>query len=70
MDRDELIHTYFKLGLHYKEIMFCLAQRHGIVVSLRHLKRILKRLRLYRRKHRTGVLEVALFIEGELGHAG
>ena len=50
--------------------MFFLAQRHGIVVSLRHLKRILKRLRLYRRKHRTGILEVALFIEGELGHTG
>ena len=48
----------------------CLAHIYYIVVSLRHLKRILERLRLYRRKHRTGILKVALFIEGEFGHTG
>ena len=70
VDRVEPIHSYLKLSLYYKEIIFCLAHRYSIVVSLRHLKQILERLRLYRRKHRTGILNVALFIEGEFGHTG
>ena len=70
-DREQLIAClYFRLGLNHKEILYCLSQRHGIVVSLRHLKRFLRGLHLYRRKYKTDLLGVALFIEKELSKSG
>lgn len=59
MDRDELIHIYFKLRLYYKDIMFCLAHRDNAVVSLRHLKIT---------SHRN--INGCVFTEVELGHTG
>ena len=66
MERDELVSVYYQFGFQQKEILFCLAQRHGIILSSRTLKRVLKRHRLYRKKHRSDLLEVAFFIEKEL----
>ena len=43
VERDELIETYFHLGLKYKEILLFLLDVHGVEISIRQLKRILKR---------------------------
>jgi hypothetical protein len=39
-DRDNLTVTYFQLGLSNKEILEVLAQKHGLILSIRTLKRI------------------------------
>ncbi|KAK3090635.1 hypothetical protein FSP39_013299 [Pinctada imbricata] len=62
MERDELIREYFKLGLKYSEIIQCLEELHGYSVGLRTLKRITKKLRLFRRKFKSDILEIALFL--------
>ena len=49
MDRDQLIAWYFSLGYSYKLIVCFLYFVHGISLSLRQLKRILKKLNLRRR---------------------
>ena len=70
MKRDELVVVYFELDFKQKEILFCLAQWHGIILSSRTLKRVLKRYRLYRRNYKTDLLEVVFFIEKELRECG
>ena len=47
-----------------------LFKNHGIVLSDRHLRRILKRLGLYRRKYTSHVLDVGAFILKELEGSG
>ena len=47
--REELVRCYFEEGLTYKEILQCLAASHAVVISLRTLKRIVKRMNLRRR---------------------
>ena len=64
------IATYFQLGFTYREICFWLAERDGIVISERHLKRVLRGLGLYRRKFKSDLLEVALFVVEELSRSG
>ena len=49
IDREDLIRRYFNLGLKNAEIVLFLSLAHGLVVSICHLKRILKKLRLKRR---------------------
>lgn len=49
MDRDDIILDYFKKGYTYKEILACLWGIHDLHLSLRQLKRDLKRLNLRRR---------------------
>ena len=66
MARQELISVYFGLGLAQKEILMCLAHNHGIVMSQRHLQRLLKAQGLYRRKNQSDLLEVAMFMEERL----
>ena len=61
VDRDELIRLYFELGFSQQEIMYYLAAKHGIIFSLRHLKRILNKLGLYRRRH-SDIVDVAVFM--------
>ena len=58
----ELIHVYFHLGFSFNEIMDVLAHHHQIILSKRTLNRILHRLHLYRRKNKSDMLEVTLFI--------
>ena len=62
MERDNYIQLYFQLGLQNKEILQALALNHYIVVSMRTLKRILRRLGLFRRKNKSDVVDVANFI--------
>ncbi|KAF6722217.1 hypothetical protein FQA47_016494 [Oryzias melastigma] len=50
MDRDHLIKVYFQMGMNYKDILQSLAL-HGIIVSERHLHRILRGMRLERRRY-------------------
>ena len=66
--RDALVEHYFHLGYDYRLILCFLHFLHGISISLRQLKRILRRLGLRRRtlQDRTllldtlGVIEVGL----------
>ena len=66
MDRPEIIKLYFQLGFSQKEILMCLAMNHGIVISQRHLRRLLRKYKLYRRKEYSDILRVTMFIEEEL----
>ena len=65
MDRDELITLYFNLGFTQKETLYFLISKHDILLSLRHLRRILKRLSLYRRQY-SDIVDVAVFIYEKL----
>ena len=47
--RDALIMAYFKQAFTYKEILMCLAAAHNIIISMKTLKRILRRLGFKRR---------------------
>ena len=51
LEREDLITNYFNQGLTNAEIVGFLVLRHGIVCSVRTLKRILKRLGLKRAGH-------------------
>ena len=66
MDRPKIIKLYFQLGFSQKEILMCLAMNHGIVISQRHLRRLLRKYKLYRRKEYSDILRVTMFIEEEL----
>ena len=56
--RDEIIENYFSLGLTAPEIALFLIGVHGIGISLRQLKRILRRLGCARRRRRSNLNEV------------
>ncbi|KAJ8025185.1 hypothetical protein HOLleu_35319 [Holothuria leucospilota] len=68
--RGRVIISYFDLGLSYDEILSFLRDLHGIQISKRHLKRILGRLGLFRRKNHDDVVDVALRIEEEIESSG
>ena len=50
MDRDDLIELYFSLGMSYKDILKSLVLQ-GIIITERHLHRILRARILYRRRY-------------------
>lgn len=50
MNRDKLVAWYFSLGYSYKLILCFMYFSHGISLSLRQLKRVLKKLNLRRRR--------------------
>uniref|UniRef100_A0A3B1K095 Zmp:0000000984 n=1 Tax=Astyanax mexicanus TaxID=7994 RepID=A0A3B1K095_ASTMX len=66
----ELIQFYFALGLNHKEILLSLSGIDGISLSIRTLRRILKSLRLYRRKNKSDLLDIALFLTEHLERHG
>ena len=68
--RDELIQDYFNLGLTAPEITSFLVCVHGIQISLRHLKRVLKRQGCTRRRNRSDLREIVNAVEGELRGSG
>ena len=70
MNRDQLIEQYFKSGLNHKEIISVLATKYHLTLSLRHLKRILKRHDLYRRKHKSSNDRVIGFLQDQLRKSG
>ena len=53
MERNTLIKRYFGYGLSQIDILTCLAQTHGVIISQRHLRRHLKDLGLRRRSRET-----------------
>ena len=68
--RDEIIVNYFNLGLTAPEIALFLVSVHGIGISLRQLKRILRRLGCTRRRRRSNLNEVVEAVEEELRGSG
>lgn len=68
--RDTLVEQYFDLGLNYVEIISFLLITHGITLSLRQLKRILRRKGLTKRKNHSDPAEVVAAIERELQGSG
>lgn len=67
--RDDLIEHYFRLGIQYSEILHFLSALHGITLSLRQLKRILK-LRDLSRNHYSSLNDIVDGIESELSGSG
>lgn len=70
MNREDFILRYFRMGFRNSEILHALANKHGIVISIRTLKRISQRLSLYRRKNYSHLVEVALFIIEQCQESG
>ena len=68
--RDALIERYFHLGLKYKEIILFLIAVHGIHISTRQLKRILKQRGLGRRRNPSSANDVIEAIRRELNGSG
>ena len=68
--RESLIRRYFCLGFTYLEILVFLSKYHGIELSLRQLKRLLRRMRLYRRIESSPIPEVSQAVERELNGSG
>ena len=66
MDRDTLIERYFWMGISYFEILCFLLVYHGIRLSMRQLKRILRSRSLARKNHQSRVNAVVDAIENEL----
>ena len=69
-ERDDIIDHFFHLGLGYSEILMCLFLLHGICLSIRQLKRILRCRGLGRRPNRTDPRQVCEAIEEELRDIG
>lgn len=65
-DRNSLIKFYFDLGLQQEEMRNFLLLQHNIRLSKRHLKRVLKNLRLWRRKKYSSIDEVLCYIHEQL----
>jgi prepilin signal peptidase PulO-like enzyme (type II secretory pathway) len=68
--RDSLVQQYFDLGLNYVEIISFLLLTHGISLSLRQLKRILRRKGLTRRQNYSDPAEVVAAVGRELRGSG
>lgn len=70
LDRDQLIESYFNLGFTQNEIVAFLAVSHGIMISSRQLKRILRRRGLRRRGNHVDLGLVISTIEQEMEGSG
>ncbi|KAF7659750.1 hypothetical protein LDENG_00293600 [Lucifuga dentata] len=69
-DLDDLVKLYFRLSFSNKEILAILAHQHDKVISVQTLKRICRRLGLFRRKNQTDLFEVLAFIQREITTTG
>jgi hypothetical protein len=69
-DREKLIKGYFKMGFTFLEIAHILSQTHRVFLSERTLKRTTSKLGLFRRKNKSDIWDVALFIEETLESCG
>ncbi|KAJ7380132.1 hypothetical protein OS493_010843 [Desmophyllum pertusum] len=63
---EELLTHYFNLGFGHSEICAFLACAHGIYFSLRHIRRMLNSMGMYRRKHKCSAREVISAVSSEL----
>ena len=68
--RNDIIESYFRLGLDCTEILLYLVLFHGITLSFRQLKRILKTKGLGRRKNPSDLRDVCQAVEEELRGSG
>ena len=68
--RNKIIENYFNIGLTPSEIALFLVSVHGIGISLRQLKRILRRLGCTRCQRRSNLNEVVEAVEEELRGSG
>ena len=66
LPQDELIETYINLGFAAQETVLFLASVHGLCISLRHLKTILRRLGCRRRHFQSDLDEIVQLVQGEL----
>ena len=69
-EREAIIQVYFEMGLQYKDIVRALAIYHDLVISERHLKRILKGMGLFRRKGYCSITDLVNFIGRQLQESG
>lgn len=63
MEQLGLVKFYFRLGLNYNEILASLAYNHGVILSKRSLHRILRLGGLFRRKYKSDLVDLAVFME-------
>ena len=63
--REDIINVYFGMGLKYCDIVRALAIYHDIIISEKHVKRILKSMGLY-----SDITDVIDFIEQQLKESG
>lgn len=67
---ESTVKDLFKLGLGQEEICAVLLTRFHYNLSVRHLRRILARLQLYRRKDFTNLNEVVEFLQRQIERSG
>jgi hypothetical protein len=65
-ERNKCVVYYYKLGMSQQEIVLSLSSNHGILLSQRHLRRILKDLDLNKRSNYSDIGDVTLFIHDTL----
>lgn len=65
-----LIVHYFSIGYKYKEILASLVLIHGIKLSYRHLRRIIRKQNLYRRTSESDIEDIIRAILEELSGSG
>ena len=73
--REDIINVYLGMGLKYCDIVriirvIALAIYHDIIISEKHVKRILKSMGLYRRKNYSDITDVIDFIKQQLKESG
>ena len=66
----DIIALYFRMGMQQSEIVGLLAEKHNVIIGLRHFRRILKTLKLARHKNYTDIFYVAEFISDQLQKSG
>ena len=65
-DRKEIVSYYFYAGFSYNEILLFLLVYHGIEITLRQLHRILRKLGLFRRKHKANINDIVSEVQKQL----
>lgn len=68
--RSEIIRNYFQRGYNYDEILLFLASHHDIIISKRHLKRMINSQGLFRRKHHSDFNDVVEYVQGLVQTSG
>ena len=64
--KEYLIRHYFKANFSYSEVLHFLATFHGIKITLRHLHRLLRKYKLYRRRGKSPINQLLEFVKNEL----
>lgn len=70
LERNQLIRTYFLLGLNHSEIISCLEKNDRIGISIKQLRKVLHHLGLFRRRSFSGIETLVRFLERQLAVSG